>query len=197
MAKAELSFTLAIIALAAIICPVRSRGQEPNNNQETKTAVTEPEYADVFFRLDAGALVPLERQTAGKIRVRTSGFILVKAQAQSTWEISGAKSPVRFSGGKLEFVVRALNAGIDPQTQYLLRMLIGKKNSREMIAVTARVGVFGGASSSMNTEGLPVTFTRYGNSSVKMTVGSLPPGEYAIGKVYGAIVPIMFCFGVD
>jgi len=39
--------------------------------QET---LSEPEFADVFFRLDAGKLLPLERQTAA-IQGKASGFI--------------------------------------------------------------------------------------------------------------------------
>ena len=201
MVKAELSFTLAIFAMAAIICPARARGQEPNNNQETKAAIVEPEFVNVFYRLDAGKLIPLERQALDKVRARASGF-LVAVHGQSVSELAGAKSPVRFGGGKLEFVVRTSATDVDPQTQYSLRMLIEKKKSREMVIATTRVSVFGGVSSSINTEGdLPVTFTRYGNSSVKMTVGSLPPGEYVLSSrppgenAYYA--KVAFCFGID
>jgi len=202
MVKAELSFTLAIFAMAAIICPVRLRGQEPNNNQETKAAVVEPEFVNVFYRLDAGQLTPLERQDTDKMRVRASAVPFVGGHGQSLWEFAGAKSPVRFGGGKLDFVVRTSATDVDPQTQYSLRMLIQKKKSREMVIATTRVSVFGGVSSSINTEGnLPVTFTRYGNSSVKMTVGSLPPGEYVLSSrplgenAYYA--KVAFCFGID
>jgi hypothetical protein len=69
--------------------------------QET---LSEPEFADVFFRLDAGKLVSLERQTAA-IQGKASGFIIMSTKAAS--EFPGTKSPVRFrSDQSLDFVVR-------------------------------------------------------------------------------------------
>jgi hypothetical protein len=187
--------TVAIFALCSIICPARSRGQETNNNKETKTAVIEPEYADVFFRLDAGKLIPLERQATNNTSVKGSGFMV--AHAKSVWEFAGAKSPVRFGGGKLEFIVRTSAATpIDPQGQYSLQFLAVKKKVRQMIGPSARASAFGGMSIDRNGQGIiPVNFERYGSSSVKMTVGSLPPGEYALSSVQNPLSA--FCFGVD
>ena len=44
--------------------------------QET---LPEPQFADLFFRLDAGKLIPPERQTA-TIRGKASGFIVMSLQ---------------------------------------------------------------------------------------------------------------------
>jgi hypothetical protein len=59
----------------------------------------EPEFADVFFRLDAGNLVPLERQASAKIHV---GPFAGSVKS----EIPGGRSPVRFQATQqpIEFV---------------------------------------------------------------------------------------------
>ena len=41
---------------------------------------------------------------------------------------------------------------------------------------------------------LPVEFAKYGDASIKLHTGPLPPGEYAVSRIYGQTV---FCFGVD
>ncbi len=160
--------------------------------QETPS---EPEFADVFFRLDAGKLVPLERQTA-TIQGKASGFIVMSMK--SSWEIPGTKSPVRFrSDQPLEFVVRSLltQSAIDPSTFYFLHKLNIKKKTRELVVM---VGHASPGSATMNNDpaqgALPVTFARYGASSLKMTTGPLPSGEYALSGPYAQTA---FCFGVD
>jgi hypothetical protein len=193
MAKAEL--TLAIFALAAIICPMRSRGQEPNSSEEARAAVAEPEYVGVFFRLDAGRLIPLERQEIST-RVRTTG-ILMAYNMTSVSEFDGAKSPVRFGGVPLEFVVRTspILLRTDPQSEYHLRFLATKKKVRQMIGLVSRISPLG---ASVDTRGqglIPVTFERYGSSSMKLKVGSLPPGEYALTTTLNPLT--VFCFGVN
>ncbi len=160
--------------------------------QETQP---EPEFADVFFRLDAGKLVPLERETAA-IQGKASGFIVMSMKA--AWEIPGSKSQIRFrSDQPLDFVVRTALASsvVDPSTMYLLRRLNGKKKTRELVVM---VGHASPGSATMNndpTQGaLPVSFARYGASSLKMTTGPLPPGEYVLSRPYAQTV---FCFGID
>ena len=155
--------------------------------------VVEPEFVGVVFRLDAGKLIPLERQAAVNMRTKTSGFMSV--HARSAWEFAGARSSVRFVKGTLEFVVRT-QAQIDRDAMPHLRKLDSTKKTREMVIATAHATPFGVSSSAtLNDGALPVTFKRYGNSSVKMSVAELPPGEYAI---QAAPYPqAVFCFGVD
>jgi len=156
---------------------------------------SEPEFANVFFRLDAGKLVPLERQTA-TIQGKASGFIVMNMKA--SWELSGIKSPVRFhSDQPLDFFVRSLipPSAVDPSTFYFLRKLNIKKKTRELIVM---VGHASPGSATINNDpaqgALPVTFAQYGTSSLKITTGPLPPGEYALSGSYAQTV---FCFGVD
>jgi hypothetical protein len=157
--------------------------------------VVEPEFADVFFRLDGGKLAPLERQTA-VIQGRASGFIVVNTKA--AWEFPGARSPVRFhSDQTLEFVVRSdfAPSSTDPNTLYVLRKLKGKKKSRELVIIAGKITPIGGsAKTDLAETALPVTFSRYGASSIKITAGPLVPGEYALNRLYDQTV---FCFGVD
>ena len=154
----------------------------------------EPEMADIFYRLDGNKLVPLERQAAA-IHGGAHGFIVMGMKTSS--EFPGAKSPVRFSGGHIDFVVRSVIplTAIDPNTIYCLRKLNPKKKTRELVIMSGHASPVGASTTMTPAQGiLPVEFSRYGNSSLKMTTGELAPGEYAVGKPYG---PAVFCFGID
>lgn len=164
-------------------------------NPVAKEVVTEPDFADVFFQLDAGKLVSLERQTVS-IQGKASGFIVMSMKA--SWEIPGAKSPVRFhSDQPLDFVVRTpfTQSSVDPSTFYFLRKLNVKKKTRELVVMAGHASP-GGAKMNSNPaqDALPLTFARYGDSSLKMTTGPLLSGEYALSRPYAQAV---FCFGVD
>lgn len=158
-------------------------------------SLSEPEFADVFFRLDNGKLIQLERQTAA-IQGHASGFIVMSMKTSS--EFPGAKSPVRFpSAQPLDFVVRSPFAAstVDPNTFYVLRRLNGKRKSRELVIMVGHASPVGASTKSNLAEGvLPLAFARYGTSSIRMTTGPLPPGEYAVSRLYAQTV---FCFGVD
>lgn len=159
-----------------------------------QTTVKEPEFANVFFDLDAGRLVPLERTTTS-IQGKATGFIVMSAKA--TAEIPGAKSPVRFrSDQPLDFVVMTpLASSADPSTMYVLKKLTVKKKNRELLLTHIHATPFGAtANSELAESALPVTFARYGSSSLKMSTTPLPPGEYAVSQAYGQTV---FCFGID
>jgi hypothetical protein len=156
---------------------------------------TEPEFNDVFAGLEAGKLITLERQTP-IIQVKSSGFISVNMKTSS--EIPGTKSPVRFSSGQpLDFVVRSMFAstpGIDPSTFYTLHRLDIKKKTRGLTMTTVHASVLGATANTDPQAALPVTFSKYGASSIKVAAGLLPPGEYALKSIYSQSV---FCFGVD
>jgi hypothetical protein len=155
----------------------------------------EPEFADVFFRLDAGKLVPLERQIA-TVEGKSSGFIVMNSKM--VYAFPGAKSPVRFrSGHPLDFVVRTLTrqSTEDPNSIYVLRKLDSKKKSRELVMSSAHFTPLGGSSrSSLEQSALPVDFSRYGVYSIRMTTSALAAGEYAVSRIHDHTV---FCFGVE
>ena len=151
--------------------------------------------ADIFYRLDEGKLVPLERQAAA-FHGSAHGFVMMSMKTAA--EFPGAKSPVRLTSGQhLEFIVRSLFSvsSVDPSTLYSLRKLDSKKTKRELVMMSGHASPLGASATSTPAEGvLPVEFSRYGASSLKMTTGQLAPGEYAVGRPYG---PSVFCFGVD
>jgi hypothetical protein len=184
-----------MLALASIvILTVNASAQSPATSDSQ--AVSEPDFADVFFGLDAaGKLVPLERQTAA-IKGKASGFIVMSMKSSS--EFPGEKSPVRFhAGDRLEFVVRSplASSSVDPNTLYALRKLDRKKNKRELVIMAGRASPLGASTKTDLAQGvMSVNFSRYGNSSIKVNAGTLPPGEYALSHVYAQTV---FCFGVD
>ena len=153
----------------------------------------EPEFSDVFYRLDGERLIPLERQTA-TTKGGASGFIYVKMKMVSDYP--GAKSPVRFPAGSLILVVRMVPyANGDPNSMYVLRKLEQRKNGRRLTVMVGHFSPVGGSvSTNFAQGGLPVEFARYGSGSLKMTTGALTAGEYAVNKAYGQAV---FCFGVD
>lgn len=154
-----------------------------------QTATPEPEFPDVFYGLEDGQLVKLERQ-AISMHVKLTSPMSAKAQI----EIAGGASPVRFhSGQPLDFIVRSPVSTVgDPDAMYHVRKLESRKHNR--LAQLVHASPFG-ASTKSSAEGvMPVAFSRYGASSVKMTTESLAPGEYAVGRQHGETV---FCFGVD
>ena len=157
--------------------------------------VPEPDVADVFYRLDAGSLVPLERQAA-TFHGSAHGFVVMSMKSAAGFP--GAKSPVRFKSGQhVELIVRSqLSASVvDPNTLYSLRKLESKKKTRELVMMSGHASPLGTSSTSNPAEGvLQVDFSKFGTSSLKMDAGVLAPGEYAVGRFYGSAV---FCFGVD
>ena len=161
----------------------------------TQDTQPEPDVGDAFFRLDAGKLVPLERETAA-IEGKGGGFMV--ATAKAFWEVPGSRSPVRFEANKpLEFVVRSpLASGAeDPSAVLLLRKMDSKKKTREIIYMTGHFSPIGGSAKTNLSEGvLQVTFAHYGVQSFKITTTPLQPGEYALSVSYGQI---FYCFGLD
>jgi hypothetical protein len=157
--------------------------------------VSEPEFANVFYRLEGGMHVALERET-GTIKGKSSGFIIMSMKGVLTFP--GGKSPVRFRADEgLQFVVRSPFAGsaIDPTNLYHLRRLTAKKHDREAILSSGHATPVGASvDTNLAASLLPLAFTRYGKSSYKISAGTLPSGEYAIGEAHGRTV---FCFGVD
>jgi hypothetical protein len=86
-------------------------------------------------------------------------------------------------------------SAIDPNTIFCLRKLKPKRKSRELVMMSGHASPLGASTTTMPAEGvLPVDFSRYGTSSLKMTTTGLAPGEYAVGHPYG---PAVFCFGID
>lgn len=160
--------------------------------QQTAPSVPEPETLNVFYRLNSGALVSLERQTTTGVQLK-HGFM--SAKVAGVTEVPGGQSPVRFQSGPLDFVVAM---GGDPAV-YSLRKLEIKKNkrgdTRELLIVTAQGAVFH-ATKADTAEGLiPLDFSRYGTSSYKaVPTQPLSSGEYAFWRADSQTV---FCFGVD
>jgi hypothetical protein len=183
---------------------LRSQVDNKVQNQtepSAKQIVTEPDFAEVFFRLDAGKLTPLERQS---LPIH-SGLDDVK------FTLPGNRSPVRFHADELlEFAVRSGIAPnkLDPATVYHLWPLAVSKKSRTLqTAIVHITGFF--SSSSKTVDGLPIEFTLYGSSSVKLKPKPLPLGEYALGQSHGVLesdLPrapakslgfAVYCFGID
>jgi hypothetical protein len=182
MRKAYRTLMLAILTLSAFPCIAQE-------------VPLEPDFSGVFFRLEMRKLTPLERETAA-IQGKASGFIVMSMRTVS--EFPGAKSPIRFpSAQALDFIVRSplASSTLDPNALYVLRKLNSKKKSRELVIMAGRVTPVGGSTKTDLAQGvLPVTFARYGASSLRMTTGPLPPGEYALSALYAQTV---FCFGID
>lgn len=159
-----------------------------------QSASLEPDIADIFYRLDGDRLVALERQAP---TIRSGAHGLVVMSAKTVAEFPGPKSSVRFTKEPhFELVVRSIvpTSAFDPNTIYGLRRLEQKKKTRELVLMAGRVHPFGASTTTPDSGLLPVEFSQYGSSSLKMTTGELAPGEYAVGPLDG---PAVFCFGVD
>jgi hypothetical protein len=175
---------IALLVLLTAACQALSQSSAP-----------EPDIADVFYRLDAGNLVALERR-ATAYKGGAHGFVVVKIKMAAT--LPGGKSPVRFKAGEpLEFVVKTLVNGnfSDPAELYFLRQLEAKKNQRQLTTTKGTFSPIGGSATTAPLAGvLPVEFARHGAGSLLIKSSGLKPGEYALGRNYG---PFAFCFGVD
>lgn len=150
--------------------------------------IKEPEFPDVFYALiSGGQLKTLEREEAS---ARTNGSVFTSIKAGL--ELPGAASPVRLQSGLIELVVLSPDSlKTDPGSLYHVRKLQSKKKSREVLL--GKVSAFGGAKTSDESL-VAYTFSKYGKSSIKLTIAALPPGEYAVGRAHGRV---LFCFGVD
>src|SRR3569623_1562207 len=137
------TFFITVLALLSVLS---LQSQDP---------VAEPEFEDVFFGLNAGKLITLERQSA-VIKGKAGGFLVVSMKSSS--EFPGAKSPVRFQSGQpLEFVVRSPLLSLsaqDPNTFYVLRKLNPKKKSRELIIMSGHASPIGASTKSALAEGV-------------------------------------------
>jgi hypothetical protein len=133
----QATFSLLVLSIAAVA-------------QQSAVPLSEPETLNVFYRLNNGTLVSLERQTTTGVQVQ-HGFMSSKVAGVT--EVPGGKSLVRFQTGPLEFVVAM---GGDPAV-YSLRKLEIKKHkrndTRELLIVTAQGAVFG-ATKADTAEGL-------------------------------------------
>jgi hypothetical protein len=159
------------------------------------TPVQEPEFANVFAALAGTSLTPLERQTSS-FHAGGGGFMV--ATAKAAYEIPGNRSPIRFQTANLpSFVVRSpfAGTGTDPNSFFLLRRLTAKKKTREAQFMSGHFTPFGGSTNTdLNAGRVPVEYSRYGENSLKLSVGQLAPGEYAL-SVAGS--QDLFCFGID
>jgi hypothetical protein len=156
-------------------------------------APAEPEFANVFYRLDAGKLIALERPNTAIKAKAGPPIILGVVHARSFIKFNGGKSPVRVpAAAELEFVVRA--ASFDPASLYNLRLLQSNKKQRTALLSTVHASIIGASMQTALSDTIPIEFSHYGSGSLLIKVANLQPGEYAIGQMYG---PSVFCFGVD
>jgi hypothetical protein len=190
---------LAIVGFAGIV--IGAAGQQTDfatRPNEPAESLPKPEFSNVFFRLMNGNLIPLERQTA-TMHVHAGGFILY--DATGVGEIPGPRSSVRFQHvNKFELVVRC-PAGLadeDPQTLYHLRVLRTKKRTREWVFLSAdSVGAVHTSVKIGSDSMVPTEWSKRPGNLLVMNAGSLPPGEYVVGKIQAGATAAVFCFGVD
>lgn len=182
--RSGLGVAIATITLVgySVALPAQNGAPSPEET-ESKAGTVEPDMVGVFYRLSAGTLVPLERQSTTKLRRKGMFTVTVLA------DLPGAKSPVRFRAGeRIEFVVRIGALLSDPGSTLLLQPLKSTKKSREYVKVVADIGGM------KDFETVPVEFNRYGETSLKITPHPLQPGEYGLAMSTSQAV---YCFGVD
>jgi hypothetical protein len=117
------------LRFSAVLAAVLTFSAAAQTVNQSADSISEPEFTDVFFRLDGVKLIPLERQAAA-IHTQAHGFIVMSMKSAS--EFPGGRSPIRFRADqKLEFVVRSLLAAsmTDPNISYCLRKLNSKKKT--------------------------------------------------------------------
>jgi hypothetical protein len=186
--------TKLLFVLFAVISTAFSQ-ESASSKSETSSKPLEPEYINSFFLLDStGSLKPLERQTAGhRGKVKALGF----GGAEMSYTVDGDRSPVRTSAGApLALVVKLENHDVDPGNLVELFTLKAAKGEREL--VIAKHHFMGSTKVDIQGQQVALQFSKYGQSSVKITTSApLPPGEYAMGIKGQTGMPLAYCFGVD
>lgn len=168
-------------------------GSASSAAQDAKKTV-EPEYLGTFFSLnsDDGALSPLERQTpAIRTKVKGLGF----GGGDAFGEVSGAKSPIRFTAGSVPaFIVRAASRDKDPAST--IQFFAWKVNKDSRVMIISKVRALGlGTQSGTGASDVRFIASKFGDASFKVVPESpLPPGEYALSMVD---IRDAFFFGVD
>lgn len=167
-----------------------------NSNAQTiaEGSVTEPEYVDIFYALDAGGkLLDLERATVtyrSKVNA-VPGYASVKMIAK----FKPLHAPVRVLG-TANFIVRG-HEHVDPASVYELRLVRVAKSHREFVTTQGHGSIFTGAKmENLEEQAVPVRFEHQGANSYRIVPESpLPRGEYAL-LVRGKPSEL-YCFGVD
>lgn len=156
----------------------------------------EPDYVNSFFLLDSGTtLKPLEREPVG-IGSKHSPFGL--GGSGVSYEIQNDHSPIRIpAGAPIEIIVKLEKPDVDPATIVLLYPLKVVKEKRQLLISGASFMALH-SKSDLQSKQLQMTFTKYGQSSVKITPASpLAPGEYAIAVQSQNQQLTAYCFGID
>lgn len=142
----------------------------------------------LLCQVQGGAVTPLERQDAAA-KVKAHGFIV--ASGSASLQIAGKSSPVRFPHGAPVAIV--LNFSSDPADLFHLRRLTPDRKARYAVVSRSRATPIG--ASGATEAPLPLRFEKDAAvGGYRVEVGTLPPGEYAIGRVGGRT---LYCFGVD
>jgi hypothetical protein len=180
--------------ISAMVAKARG-GSSPRMSAPTGGSsgnLPEPEFINNVYWFDRGSnkLVALER---GKVDTTGKGKFFVGG-AKLAMEISGERSPVRFTADSKPDFVFLGRRNVDPQDQAKIFRLTLKKGHRELITAQTRGIMRGIHSGEENKEAVPFEATKHNENSIRITPAMpLPRGEYAIRS--GANE--MFCFGVD
>ena len=134
----------------------------------------------VYFRDEAGMLIPLER-TVARVLPRSGGL---RPQAQY-WEMERATSPVRLKGGQRMLFVARLANGVDPATIGLYPLDVRKDARRTRADPRNKAEALA----------LRLTVTRVGQFSYGFSSeGDLATGEYGFSSKNSNDT---YCFGLD
>jgi hypothetical protein len=174
----------ALLTALMLLAVLPGQGQTEKPGEQ----LAEPEFNDVFYRLDAGRLVPLERQE-GVLKSTTKGFVVMSMKSEIEFQASDVP---------MEFVVRfpLSLAKQDPTTMYHLRKLTTQKGGREAVLRSGHASPVGASMNKASPDGsLPLEFKRCGTSSYRLITPPLAPGEYALA--YALSGHTAFYFGLD
>lgn len=143
----------------------------------------------VFYALSEGNTIQLEHQTP-VVKAKSRMF---SSNAKGYLQIDGKRSPIRFSGNQIVFVVQVTNQASDPAKQIRLLRLESKDGVRRILVSEVSARIFSSSASTKPVTSLPFIAEKHGPSAFKITV-TLSPGEYAFDSIDSKG---LFCFGVD
>jgi len=163
--------------------------------------VKEPEFLGEIFLLQANdGFVKLSKEAAS-IKSKSSGLAVVPlmGSVKSFISIKGPEAEVRVSkeSKSIQFIVKCENNSSNPED--LISLVQFEKKKKERRYLMGKTSVLGG-SEMEGIVSLPYEAEKFGESSYKITVTGLEPGEYGIFSSEQSTVGAFYtfrCFGID
>lgn len=166
--------------------------------QDTK----EPDFlGDIYFIQTDGTYVKMDREVCSiKTKTNIVPGLSILNSVKSFMSIKGPEAKIRVTKDNqpIQFIVKCKDNSLSPET--LISVAQFEKKKKERRFNMGKTSILGGSEYGI-TESLPYEAEKYGESSYKITITGLEPGEYGIMVSEQDVEPGSYiayrCFGID